>query len=336
MKVLKRVLLTGGTGFIGSHTAVILVEAGFEVILLDNLCNSKVQILEQLKKIIGYRPIFVEGDIRNSALVEQTINKYKISSVIHFAGLKAVGESVSIPITYYDNNLAGTISLLKAMQATNIYTIIFSSSSTVYGIPQYLPYDEAHPTSAINPYGQSKIHIENILSDLAKSDSQWRICSLRYFNPIGAHSSGLIGEDPNDLPNNLLPYIAQVATGKLPHLNIFGNDYATEDGTGVRDYIHVIDLAEGHLAALKFLNENDGWHVFNLGTGTGYSVLEIVKAFEKASGKKISYKYAPRRAGDLAKSYASSNKAKKFLGWQAKRNLEDMCQSVWNFQSNKI
>lgn len=330
-----KLLLTGGMGYIGSHTAVVLANSGYDVVLYDNLVNSKVTVLDCLEAITGERFSFIEGDVRDTAKLETVLNDFNVNAVIHFAGLKAVGESVSKPIDYYDSNVAGTLSLLKAMQATHIKTIVFSSSATIYGVPQYLPFDEAHPTSATNPYGRSKLQIEEVLADVVKSDPDWRIACLRYFNPVGAHDSGLIGEDPNDIPNNLMPYIAQVAQGKLPHLNVFGNDYDTPDGTGVRDYIHVMDLAEGHKAALDYLNAQSGWHAFNLGTGAGHSVLEMVKAFEKASNKNISYQVVPRRAGDIAICYAKTEKAKQTLGWKAIRSLDDMCDSTWKFHQNK-
>jgi UDP-glucose 4-epimerase len=332
---MSRVLLTGGMGYIGSHTAVVLTEAGHEVVLYDNLCNSKASVLDRLETIIGKRLTFIEGDVRDTDKLEGALKAHKIDAVIHFAGLKAVGESVEKPIDYYDNNVTGTISLLKAMRAADVKTLVFSSSATVYGDPQYLPLDEAHPTSATNPYGRSKLQIEEILADVAKSDTSWRIACLRYFNPVGAHDSGLIGEDPNDIPNNLMPYIAHVASGKLPELNVFGDDYDTKDGTGVRDYIHVMDLAEGHNAALGFLAQETGWHAINLGTGTGYSVLEMVKAFEAASKQAVPYQVTARRAGDIASCYAKADKAKQKLGWQAIRTLEDMCASTWQFQSNQ-
>lgn len=319
-------------GYIGSHTAVVLAEAGHDVVLYDNLCNSKASVLERLKTITGKALPFIEADVRDTAKLEQTLKDHDIDAVIHFAGLKAVGESVEKPIEYYGNNITGTLSLLQAMRAADVNSLVFSSSATVYGDPEYLPLDEAHPTSATNPYGRSKLHIEEMLADVAKSNASRRIVCLRYFNPVGAHKSGLIGEDPNDIPNNLMPYIAQVASRKLPKLNVFGNDYNTKDGTGVRDYIHVIDLAEGHKAALGFLANNTGWHAINLGTGTGYSVLEMIKAFEKASGQTVPYQIAPRRAGDIAVCYAKADKARAQLGWQATRSLEDMCASTWVFQ----
>ena len=332
---MTNILLTGGMGYIGSHTAVVLAEAGFNVVLYDNLSNSKHSVLDRLEGITRNRFPFIQGDVRDSISLELALRDYSIGAVIHFAGLKAVGESVEKPIDYYDNNVTGTISLLKAMQNTNTKNLVFSSSATVYGDPQYLPLDESHPTSVTNPYGRSKLQIEQILSDLAVSDLNWRIVCLRYFNPVGAHDSGLIGEDPNDIPNNLMPYIAQVASGKLPHLNVFGNDYNTEDGTGVRDYIHVMDLAEGHKAALNHLNrlpsECGQLQTFNLGTGTGYSVLEMVEAFEKASGQNIPCQITARRVGDVATCYAQADKAKELLKWQAIRTLSEMCKSTWHF-----
>jgi len=332
---MSTVLLTGGMGYIGSHTAVVLVEAGHEVVLYDNLCNSKASVLDRLETITEKRLPFIEGDVRDTGKLGKALKDHKIDAVIHFAGLKAVGESVEKPIEYYDNNVTGTISLLKAMRATDIKTLVFSSSATVYGDPQYLPLDEAHPTSATNPYGRSKLQIEEILADVAKSDTSWRIACLRYFNPVGAHDSGLIGEDPNDIPNNLMPYIAQVASGALPQLNVFGDDYDTPDGTGVRDYIHVMDLAEGHKAALDFLEQQTGWHAINLGTGTGYSVLEMVKSYEAASKKVVPYQIVPRRAGDVAHCYAKTQKAEEMLGWKALRSLQDMCSSTWKFQEKQ-
>jgi len=325
------ILLTGGMGYIGSHTSVVLAEAGHEVVLYDNLCNSKHTVLDRLETITGKRPTFIEGDVRDTSKLEHALNHHKTDAVIHFAGLKAVGESVEKPIDYYENNVTGTVSLLRAMYTANIKNIVFSSSATVYGNPQYLPLDEQHPTSATNPYGRSKLQIEEVLADLSKSDPGWSIVCLRYFNPVGAHDSGLIGEDPNDIPNNLMPYIAQVASGKLPHLNIFGDDYNTKDGTGVRDYIHVMDLAEGHKSALDFLNNHTGWHAINLGTGTGYSVLEMVQAFEQVSGKNIPYKITNRRAGDIATCYAKADKSNQQLDWRAKRDLDEMCRSAWCF-----
>jgi len=327
------ILLTGGMGYIGSHTAVVLVEAGHQVVLYDNLCNSTADVADRLADITGQRLPFIKGDVCDTGLLERTLQSHAIDAVIHFAGLKAVSESVSKPIDYYANNITGTISLLQAMQTIGVKTLVFSSSATVYGIPQYLPLDEDHPTQAINPYGRSKLHIEEILADVVVSDPGWRVVCLRYFNPVGAHSSGLIGEDPRGAPNNLMPYISRVASGKLSRLNVYGDDYPTPDGTGVRDYIHVMDLAEGHVAAVRYLAESTGWHTINLGTGQGYSVLEMVNAFASACGNVVPYTIAPRRPGDVAACYANTDKAKKNLGWIAQRTLDDMCTSSWVFQT---
>ena len=327
------ILLTGGMGYIGSHTAVALQAAGHSPVLYDNLCNSKADVLERIGRISGSQPAFVQGDIRDTALLTQTLREHRIDAVIHFAGLKAVGESVAQPIDYYANNVQGTISLLQAMQAVGVKTIVFSSSATVYGEPQYLPYDEEHPTSATNPYGRSKLHIEEILADLSRAEPDWRIACLRYFNPVGAHTSGLLGEDPSGIPNNLMPYIVQVAAGERPFLQVFGDDYDTPDGTGVRDYVHVMDLVEGHIAALGFLQKQTGWHAINLGTGQGYSVLQMVQAFEQASGQAVPYKIAPRRAGDIDSSYAKTDKSHNLLNWQAKLQLRDMCADSWRWKS---
>lgn len=328
------ILLTGGAGYIGSHTTVVLSQAGHEVVLLDNFCNSKKSVLERLKKIMGKALPFVEGDVRDTKLVTRLLQDYKINAVIHFAGLKAVGESTEKPIEYYANNVQGTISLLEAMKLTNVKTLVFSSSATVYGYPLYLPIDEKHPTSATNAYGRSKLHIEEMLKDVADSDSEWTIVCLRYFNPVGAHESGLIGEDPSGMPNNLMPYIAQVALSNLPHLNIYGNDYPTEDGTGVRDYIHIDDLALGHLAAIKILKQLS-FVTINLGTGRGYSVLEMIRAFEIASGKTIPYIYSAQRPGDVASCYADPTLAKKILGWSALYGIERMCRDAWHWHGSK-
>lgn len=328
------ILLTGGNGYIGSHTAVVLAQAGHEVVLYDNLCNSRPDVADRLARITGRAPLLIEGDVRDAVLLERTLQEHRIEAVVHFAGLKAVGNSVANPLAYYDNNVTGTQCLLRAMQRCGVLRLVFSSSATVYGEPRYLPLDEQHPTSATNPYGRSKLHVEEMLLDLSASDANWRIACLRYFNPVGAHESGLIGEDPNDVPNNLMPYIAQVAAGRRPKLSIFGGDYATSDGTGVRDYIHVVDLAHGHLAALRFLQQTPGWHAFNLGTGYGSSVLEIVRAFEEVSGRTVSYEVVARRPGDVAVSFASSGKAQELLGWKAKQALTDMCESAWRWQQN--
>lgn len=329
------ILLTGGTGYIGSHTAVVLAAAGHEIVLYDNLSNSSAPVVDRLAKIIGRRPVFVRGDIRDTEQLVRTMKAHQVKQVIHFAGFKAVGESVQKPLEYYDNNVAGTVSLLKAMAMASVQTLVFSSSATVYGDPEYLPIDETHPTRATNPYGRTKLQIEEILSDVAKSDPAWRIACLRYFNPVGAHESGLIGEDPQGIPNNLMPFIARVAAGQLDELAVFGNDYLTSDGTGVRDYIHVMDLAEGHRAALDYLSTHGDARtpfIWNLGTGQGYSVLEIVNAFEAATGKSIPHRTAPRRPGDIAACYAQTDKAARELGWRAVRTLAEMCASTWRYQ----
>ncbi len=326
--------MTGGAGYIGSHTAVVLSQAGHEVVLLDNFCNSNSSVLERLQKILDRALSCVEVDVRDTDNVEQILREYKINAVIHFAGLKAVSESVADPVLYYANNVQGSISLLQAMQKVGVKTLVFSSSATVYGEPKYLPYDESHPTKPMNPYGQSKLQVEEILRDLAASDPEWKIVSLRYFNPVGAHESGLIGEDPSGIPNNLMPYVAKVASGGLPYLNIFGDDYETRDGTGERDYIHVMDLAEGHQAALDYLKDYAGLEIVNLGTGKPSSVLDLVFSFEKASNTKIEKIVTKRRPGDLPIYFAKPNKAADILGWKATRNLDQMCQSVWQWQVN--
>ncbi len=331
---MSTLLITGGTGYIGSHTAVVLSQLGYKVVLYDNLSNSNPAVIENLALIVGQHTPFVKGDVRDTDLLASTLASHSIDAVIHFAGLKAVGESVEKPVEYYANNVQGTISLLQAMHAQQVKKLVFSSSATVYGQPQYLPLDENHPTSATSPYGRSKLHIEEMLNDLTKSDPQWRIACLRYFNPVGAHESGLIGENPNGMPNNLMPFIAQVAAGQRSHLSIFGNDYPTHDGTGVRDYIHVMDLAEAHAAALDSLTNITGWHVFNLGTGQGYSVLEMVGAFEATSGRDVPSRVTARRPGDVASCYADPRKAGELLEWSAKRTLSDMCASTWNFQQS--
>lgn len=329
------ILLTGGAGYIGSHTAVVLSQAGHEVVLLDNFCNSNPSVLARLQKILGKALSCIESDVRDTDVVEKVLREYKIDAVIHFAGLKAVGESVANPILYYANNVQGSISLLQAMQKIGIKTLVFSSSATVYGEPQYLPIDENHPTSATNAYGRSKLYIEEMLKDIANSDPDWKIVCLRYFNPVGAHESGFIGEDPNGLPNNLMPYIAQVVAGKLPHLNIYGNDYPTPDGTGVRDYIHVVDLAEGHLAALDFVKNHEGWDVFNLGTGRGVSVLEMISSYQYASGKEIPHQIKGRRTGDIASCYTRVEKSQDLLQWRSQYILDQMCKSSWLWESTR-
>ncbi|MDR3055639.1 MAG: UDP-glucose 4-epimerase GalE [Zoogloeaceae bacterium] len=328
------ILLTGGTGYIGSHTAVTLILAGHRVALLDNLANSSADVPLRVAQITGTKPDFIKADVRDTAALARVLRDEKIDAVVHFAGLKAVGESVEKPIDYYANNVQGTISLLEAMRETDCKTLVFSSSATVYGEPRYLPLDEAHPLSVTNPYGRCKLHIEEILRDVAVAYPDWNVVCLRYFNPVGAHDSGLIGERPAGIPNNLMPYIARVAAGMLRELRVFGDDYPTPDGSGVRDYIHVMDLAEGHAAALNWLTTHSGWHAINLGTGQGYSVLEMVAAFAKASGRAIPCRIAPRRAGDVAACYANPQKAARELGWQARRSLEEMCASAWKFQQN--
>ncbi len=331
-----RIFLTGGMGFIGSHTAVELLEKGHEVTLFDNLSNSSVDVLERIEKITGKTPLFIEGDIRDADALKKALSQTKAEAVIHFAGLKAVGESCEKPLTYYDNNVNGTLKLLEAMRETRVFNLLFSSSCTVYGTPQKLPITESHPLGGVtNPYGRTKLMIEEILSDLCKADKRFHVICLRYFNPIGAHPSGLIGENPNGLPNNLLPYVARVASGKLEFVRVFGNDYPTKDGTGVRDYIHVVDLAQGHVAALSRLKAIEGCEAINLGTGTGYSVLEIIAAYEKACGHAIAYKITPRRAGDVAANWADPTLAFKLLGWKAKLGIEEMCRDSWNFETHQ-
>lgn len=328
------ILLTGGAGYIGSHTAIILSEAGHSVVLLDNFSNSNKTILDRLERILNRTLPCIEADVRDTLAVEKALCEYQVDAVIHFAGLKAVGESVSNPILYYENNVAGSISLLKAMQKSAVKSLIFSSSATVYGQPVYLPYDEDHPTGPMNPYGKTKLHVEEMLRDLASSDSEWRIISLRYFNPVGAHESGLIGEDPLGIPNNLMPYLAKVASGELSHLNIFGDDYDTRDGTGERDYIHVMDLAEGHMAALAHLQSCKSLEIINLGSGKPISVLDLVRSFEVATGQLINRSIAQRRCGDLPIYYAQVDKAAHLLGWKVQRTLEQMSHSVWKWQLN--
>lgn len=331
-----RVLLTGGMGFIGSHTAVVLQEAGHEPVLYDNLSNADLGVAKRIAAITGKTPKFIEGDIRDEARLERALRDESIEAVIHFAGLKAVGESVVKPLEYYDNNLIGTIRLLEAMKKTGVRRLIFSSSSTVYGTPKRLPLHESDPTGeATNPYGRIKLQIEEILSGLCRAAPDWSAICLRYFNPIGAHPSGLIGEDPNGIPNNLLPYVARVANGRLPCLNVFGGDYETPDGTGVRDYIHVMDLARGHAAALPYAMSHTGWKAVNLGCGRGYSVLEVVKAFEKASGRKVPLKIGPRRAGDIAANWCDPTLAKELFGWEAKLGIDDMCRDAWRFEEKR-
>ena len=328
-----RVLVTGGAGYIGSHTCVELLNAGHEIVIVDNFVNSKPEALDAIRQITGKDFAFVEADLRDRAAMEKVFSEHAIDAVIHFAGLKAVGESVEKPLEYYDNNLYGFIVLAEVMRVHGVKMIVFSSSATVYGMNNPVPFKEDMPTSATNPYGYTKVMIEQMLMDIAKADPEWRVVLLRYFNPIGAHTSGLIGEDPNGIPNNLLPYVAKVATGELKQLSVFGDDYDTQDGTGVRDYIHVVDLALGHLAALHYAEQHTGAIPVNLGTGHGTSVLEIVHAFEKASGRKINYRIAPRRAGDIASCYADTTRAAELFGWHAERDIDDMCRDGWNFAS---
>ena len=328
------VLVTGGAGFIGSHTVVELLNEGYGVIVVDNLCNANKEALNRIEKITGKKVTFYETDVRNAAEMENIFATHKIDWVIHFAGLKAVGESVAKPIEYYDNNLISTLVLVETMKKFGVKNIVFSSSATVYGDPAELPLKETsimNPTT--NPYGTSKVMQEQILKDLCVANKEWNVVLLRYFNPVGAHESGLIGEDPKGIPNNLMPYVAQVASGKLKEIGVFGNDYPTPDGTGVRDYIHVVDLARGHVAAIKQI-KNAGVHIYNLGTGNGYSVLDMIKAFGKACGKQLPYQIKPRRAGDIATCYASAEKAAKDLDWKAEYDLEKMCVDQWNWQKN--
>lgn len=328
------ILVTGGTGYIGSHTVVELMQAGQEVFIVDNYSNSKASVLDRIERIVGRRPGFLELDIRNQSALQMLFRQYRFEAVIHFAGLKAVGESVSEPLKYYDNNVVGSMELFATMREFGVYHLVFSSSATVYGDPNHVPIHEDAPLSATNPYGRTKLMIEDILRDTQKSDPRWRIALLRYFNPVGAHESGLIGEDPNGIPNNIMPSLTQVAVGKLPELSIFGDDYPTEDGTGVRDYIHVVDLAAGHVAAMDYLNSHTGILTVNLGTGVGYSVLELVNTFAKVSGQPIPYKIVARRPGDSAKVYADTSLARELMGWQAKRSVAQMCADSWHWQSN--
>lgn len=327
------ILLTGGTGYIGSHVAAALISTGHQVVCFDNLANSDAAVIDRLEAITGTAIPLIVGDIRDGDALRNALTGHSIEAVIHFAGLKAVGESVAEPIKYYDNNVRGTLSLVQAMSDCGVKTLVFSSSATVYGQPRYLPLDENHPTSATNPYGRTKLMIEEMLTDIAASDPQWRIATLRYFNPVGAHDSGLIGENPNGIPNNLMPFISRVAAGRLSELSVFGNDYDTPDGTGVRDYIHVVDLADGHVAALDTIAKIDpALSTWNLGTGQGYSVLDMVEAFERVNGVSISYRLAPRRDGDVASCYASPERAAQELGWTAQRDLDAMCASSWSFE----
>lgn len=331
---MAKILVTGGAGYIGSHTCIELAAAGHDIVVLDNFANSSPDVLERVEKLSGTAIPIVQANVLETDTVRAALRDHGCEAVIHFAGLKAVGESVERPLFYYRENVAGAVSLLEAMTAENVKKIIFSSSATVYGTPQYLPLTEAHPLSAINPYGKSKLMIEDILRDLHVSDPSWHICMLRYFNPCGAHLSGFIGENPKGRPNNLMPYIAQVAAGQRTHLNVMGDDYDTPDGTGVRDYIHVVDLAKGHVAALDFIDKQSGCQAVNLGTGQGYSVLEMVTAFSKASGRDIPYEIVERRAGDVASCYADTKFAVEALGWSAELGIKNMCEDHWRWQDN--
>ena len=337
----NKILVTGGAGYIGSHTCIALHQAGYDIVVYDNLSNSSREAINRVSSLIDQPIEFIEGDIRDTELLRQVFTEHQFFGVIHFAGLKAVGESVAKPLLYYNNNVSGTITLLEVMAETNVKNLVFSSSATVYGDPEVLPIDETSPRSCTNPYGQSKLTVEHILEDLAATNDGWNLIPLRYFNPVGAHPSGQIGEDPNDIPNNLMPYISQVAVGKLEKLSIFGNDYPTVDGTGVRDFIHVTDLAQGHVAALNYLQKRVGQDKYssigflpiNLGTGKGTSVLELVTAFSEVSEQNIPYQFSARRAGDIASCYASADKAKELLGWEAKLSITEMCQDTWRWQS---
>lgn len=328
------ILVTGGTGYIGSHACLALIQAGYRVVVLDNLSNSNSAVLDRLQRICGTRPDFVQGDIRDVGLLRHLFSEYEITAVMHFAGLKAVGESVEKPLEYYDNNVRGTLDLLSAMREAMVKTLIFSSSATVYGDPASVPIKEDAPRSATNPYGRTKLMIEEILADYHHAEPGLNIARLRYFNPIGAHESGLIGEDPQGIPNNLMPFMTQVAIGRRDKLSIFGGDYPTCDGTGVRDYIHVMDLVEGHVAALRYCRERGGLLTVNLGTGQGYSVLQMIKAFEGASNKIVPYEIVSRRNGDIAQCWADPAAARELLGWQAQRGLEQMCVDSWRWQEN--
>ena len=329
-----KVLVTGGMGYIGSHTCIQMIEAGITPVIIDNLYNSKSTVLERIEKVCGQKPTFIQGDIRDKALLVEIMNQHDIEAVIHFAGLKAVGESVAKPLEYYDNNVNGTLVLVDAMRAAGVKSIVFSSSATVYGDPATVPITEDFPTSATNPYGRSKLMVEECLTDFQKANPDWSITLLRYFNPVGSHPSGELGEDPQGIPNNLMPFVSQVAVGRREFLSVFGSDYPTKDGTGVRDYIHVMDLSDGHIAALNKVGQKPGLHVYNLGTGNGFSVLEMVHAFEKASGQAVPYQLVDRRPGDIAECWADPAKAAAELEWKAERTLDEMTADTWRWQSN--
>ena len=329
---MQTILVTGGSGYIGSHTVLELLNKSYNVVVVDNLSNSSYESLRRVQKITGKTVTFYENDIRDTEALEKIFSAHKFDAVIHFAAFKAVGESCRLPLKYYENNISGTVNLLQVMEKFGVKKIIFSSSATVYGTPEKLPLDENCHLSTTNPYGATKLMMENIMTDVWKADNEWNIILLRYFNPVGSHESGMIGEDPKGIPNNLMPYVAQVASGKLQCINVFGDDYDTPDGTGVRDYIHVVDLALGHIAAIERVNDS-GVHIYNLGTGHGYSVLDMIHAFEKACGKTLPYKICERRPGDIAACYACPDKAEKELGWVAKFGIEEMCASQWKWQS---
>lgn len=329
---MMRVLVTGGMGYIGSHTCIQMIEAGMTPVILDNLDNSKQTVLERIEAVSGTRPLFYQGDVRDKSFLNHVFSEQQIDAVIHFAGLKAVGESVEKPLEYYDNNVNGTLVLVDAMREAGVTSLVFSSSATVYGDPASVPIKEDFPTSATNPYGRSKLMVEECLTDFQKANPDWSITLLRYFNPVGSHPSGQLGEDPQGIPNNLMPFVSQVAVGRREFLSVFGSDYPTKDGTGVRDYIHVLDLSDGHLAALNRVGNKAGLHVYNLGTGNGYSVLDMVKAFENASGKEVAYKLVDRRPGDIAECWAAPEKAASELGWKARRGLDEMTQDTWRWQ----
>ena len=331
---MKQILVTGGAGYIGSHTCIELLNEGYEVVIIDNFYNSSKKVLTRIEELSGKKFKFYEGDIRDKEILRKIFNENDIYGVIHFAGLKAVGESVEKPIEYYDNNINGTLKLIEVMREFNVKNIIFSSSATVYGKPKTVPINEEFPLSVTNPYGRTKLFLEEIFRDLYISDNNWNIVLLRYFNPIGAHKSGKIGENPNGIPNNLIPYITQVAVGKLEYVRVFGDDYETKDGTGVRDYIHVLDLALGHIKAIEKFEDSKDVRIYNLGTGEGYSVLDMIKNFEEVIGKKIKYVVTPRRSGDIAECYADSSKAKNELGWEAKYGIREMCEDSWRWQVN--